>query len=120
MPQLRNVAPVAVAPSAARDSLMLEAVVVSGAQSGVVAQLRGRASTTSWPIISSGTAHSLLGTDPVGLPGLARKIRRDPANNGTVVVEQQIDSATTIQIFQQQNATAALYRIDTSVRADKA
>ncbi len=64
-------------------------------------------STTSWPIISRGAARSLLGTEPVGLPGLARKIRRSPANDGTVLVEQKIDSATTIQIFQQQNATAA-------------
>jgi hypothetical protein len=76
--------------------------------------------TTTWPIISRGAARSLLGTDPVGLPGLARQIRRSPSNDGTVVVEQKIDSATTIQIFQQQNATAAFYRIDTSVRAEKA
>ena len=82
------------------------------------AALRGRATTTQWPIIIRGTARSLLGTDPVGLPGLARQIRRSPANDGTVVVEQKIDSATTIQIFQQQNATAVSF-YDTSGRADK-
>src|SRR3954468_7335081 len=77
--------------------------------------------TTSWPIISRGAARSLLGTDPVGLPGLALQIRRSPANDGTVVVEQRIDSATTIQIFQQQNATAAFsYRKDPSARVDTA
>jgi hypothetical protein len=37
------------------------------------------------------------------------------------VVEQRIDSATTIQIFQQQNATAAFsYRKDPSARVDTA
>ena len=71
-----------------------------------VEELRGRTTTTSWPVISRGAAQSLLGTDPVGLPGLARKIRKSPAADGTVVVEQQIDSATTIQIFQRQTAAA--------------
>jgi len=73
-------------------------------------------STTSWPIISRGAAQSLLGTDPVGVPGFARKIRRSPAADGTVVVEQQVDSATTIQIFQRRVADAHL---DSSQRVDQ-
>jgi putative zinc finger protein len=121
-PQLRNAAPPTVAlASKANDSTQLQEalIIVDGVQASMVAASRGP-TTTTWPIISRGTARTLLGTDPVGLPGLARQIRRSPANDGTVVVEQKIDSATTIQIFQQQNATAAFYRIDTSVRADKA
>lgn len=75
-------------------------------------------STTSWPIISRGAARSLLGTEPVGLLGLARKIRRNPANDGTVVVEQQIDSGTTIQIFQRQNVTAG-FAYDSAMRSEQ-
>ena len=120
-PQLRNAAPPAVASaSKANDSTQLQEalIIVDGVQASRAAASRGP-TTTTWPIISRGAARSLLGTDPVGLPGLARQIRRSPSNDGTVVVEQRIDSATTIQIFQQQHATAAFY-YDTSVRADKA
>jgi Putative zinc-finger len=106
--QLRNVTPVPAAGAAASDrdsvSLRLDAVVVQSgakAQTNELAALRGRAVTTQWQIISRGTATTLLGTDPVGLPGLTtRRIRRSPAPDGTVVVEQALDSATTIQIFQ--------------------
>jgi hypothetical protein len=89
--------------------------MASAASNGVVT-VRGRATTTSWPIISSGAARSVLGTNPVGLPGLARKIRRSPTNDGTVVVEQRIDSTTMIQIFQ--NGTASLY-FDSTVKLEQ-
>jgi len=115
--QSRNAAP-APAPALeymSTDSLTRGAAGVSQATSRQSVELRGRATTTSWPIISRGTARSLLGTDPVGLPGLARQIRRSPAADGTVVVEQRIDSATTIQIFQRQSGTAAL---DSSAKAE--
>ena len=104
--QLRNATPtpVAAAVTPKPDSLRLDAaIVVSGAkaQSGEVAALRGRAVTTQWQIISHGAATTLLGTDLVGLPGLrTRRIRRSPAPEATVVVEQALDSTTTIQIFQ--------------------
>jgi hypothetical protein len=80
-----------------------EVTIVGALEAGRrdVAALRGRAVTTQWQIISRGAATSLLGTDPVGLPGLAtRRIRRSPAPDGTVVVEQALDSSTVIQIFQ--------------------
>jgi hypothetical protein len=93
--QLRNAAPTAGAPVARNDAEALGA-----AQSGVVS-IRGRAVTAEWQIISRGAATTLLGTDPVGLPGLrTRRIRRSPAPDATVVVEQALDSSTTIQIFQ--------------------
>ena len=98
-----NAAPAAAAPAPGKDSVSLNALIVDGVSARRVAELRGRVTTTSWAIISKGTARSLLGTDPVGLPGLARQIRRSPGADGTVVVEQKIDSATTIQIFQRQN-----------------
>src|SRR6266550_4363565 len=113
----RNAAP-APAPALeymSTDSLTRGAAGVSQATSRQSVELRGRATTTSWPIINRGTARSLLGTDPVGLPGLARQIRRSPAADGTVVVEQRIDSATTIQIFQRQSGKAAL---DSSAKAE--
>ena len=114
--QLRNVAPATTAPKLMDTSLRLEAVVVTGAgavdkDAGVA--VRGRATTTTqWQIISRGTATTLLGTDPVGLPGLAtRRIRRSPAPDATVVVEQVLDSSTVIQIFQR-SADSPLYVVD--------
>jgi hypothetical protein len=56
---------------------------------------------TNWPVISRRMAKSILGEEPVGLPGLAtRNFRRVPGTEGTVVVEQALDSSTVIQIFQ--------------------
>lgn len=106
--QLRNAAPAAVAAPKFSDSLRLsEAIVTTGAQRNNVAELRGRAVTTQWQIISRGVARTLLGADPVGLPGLAtRRIRRSPAPDAIVVVEQALDSSTVIQIFQRPAADA--------------
>jgi hypothetical protein len=57
---------------------------------------------TAWPVINQPAARSILGAEPVGLPGLAaRKIRRSPGSDKTVVVEQALDASTVIQIFQQ-------------------
>jgi hypothetical protein len=50
-------------------------------------------------VINRQMARALLGEEPVGLPGLTpRSFRRTP--DGTVVVEQALDSSTFIQIFQ--------------------
>ncbi len=101
--------------SAAKAPLALEEVVVTGARAGHaqdLASIRGRSVTTQWQIISRGTARTLLGTDPVGLPGLAmRRIRRSPAPDATVVVEQALDSSTVIQIFQRP-ADVPFYAVD--------
>lgn len=98
--QLRNANPATPAPRLMDTSTVrLEGVVITGESR--VAALRGRGGTTQWQIISRGAATTLLGTDPVGLPGLAtRRIRRSPAPDQTVVVEQALDSSTVIQIFQ--------------------
>jgi len=100
------------------DSLSVEARVASGAAAesdrlapapaagaptmvvdGIVAQ---KLPATNWPVISRRMAKSILGEEPVGLPGLAtRRFRRVPGTEGTIVVEQAIDSSTVIQIFQQ-------------------
>lgn len=108
--QLRNATP---APSLKDTSVLhVQEVVVTGAREPDVITVRGRASTTQWQIISRGAATSLLGTDPVGLPGLAtRTIRRSPAPDATVVVEQTLDSSTVIQIFQRP-ADGPLYVVD--------
>jgi hypothetical protein len=56
---------------------------------------------TTWPVINRRVAKSILGEEPVGLPGLAtRAFRRAPGTDGTVVVEQALDSSTVVQIFQ--------------------
>jgi len=60
-----------------------------------------RLASTAWPVINRRLARSILGEEPVGLPGLAtRAFRRAPGTDGTVVVEQVLDSSTVIQIFQ--------------------
>lgn len=104
---LRNTAPTPAAAAAQRgaDSLVLnEAIVVPGARSAVVPR---DLVATQWQVISRGAAASLLGARPVGLPGLAtRKIRRSPGADGTVVVEQALDSSTVIQIFQRPASAA--------------
>jgi len=60
-----------------------------------------RLASAAWPVINRRLARSILGEEPVGLPGLAtRAYRRAPGTDGTVVVEQVLDSSTVIQIFQ--------------------
>src|ERR1041385_5430449 len=69
---------------------------------------------TSWPVISRGTAASLLGERPVGWPGLAtREIRRSPGPDSTIVVEQSLDAATVIRIYQRP-MVAGYYAFDSS------
>ncbi len=64
---------------------------------------------TSWPVINRRVAKSILGEEPVGLPGLAtRNFRRGPGKDGTVVVEQALDSYTVIQILQRPAGNAYL------------
>ena len=107
---LRNAAPTPAADTpASRDSLIVsDAFVPSGAHDRAASVPRGLVAT-EWPVISRGVAASLLGAKPVGLPGLAtRKIRRGPGADGTVVVEQQLDSSTVIQIFQRPASTSAV------------
>jgi hypothetical protein len=99
------VATVAPTPTATAESMHLDAVVVTkraAANAGAAAPApQVRSTLTEWPIITRSAARSLLGTDPVGLPGLAtRRIRRSPGTDRTVIVEQAVDSATVIQIIQ--------------------
>ena len=90
-PVLRAVTPTPV-PSAA---------VATAPPAAALSAERGRLVATEWPIIRAGPARELLGADPVGVPGLAvRNMRRSPSGD-VVLVEQTIDSATVIQIFQQ-------------------
>ena len=58
-----------------------------------------RVLSTTWPLISRGKAASLLGDQPVGVPGLATRGIRQKGDS-TVVVEQALDSSTVIQITQ--------------------
>jgi len=114
--------------SSARVPLALEEVVVTGAPAprrdaaARQGRVSGRAVTAQWQTISYGAARTLLGTDPVGLPGLAtRRIRRSPAPDSTVVVEQALDSSTVIEIFQRPAGTLGYYvdgaKLDTHARA---
>src|SRR5712691_1925168 len=98
--QLRDAAPVrAAAPSApARSALHVDEAIAQADSS--LASLRGRLVSSHWIVISRGSARTLLGADPVGIPGLAaRDIRRSPTDAATIVVEQQLDSTTIILLF---------------------
>jgi hypothetical protein len=76
--------------------------------------------STSWPVISHGKAASLLGDRPVGVPGLAtRGIRSSPTGDGTVVVEQALDSKTVIQIFQRSASSPEVDQFAARERADR-
>ena len=85
--------------AAAPSALRVDEAIVRADSS--LAGLRGRLVSSEWTIISRGSARTLLGTDPVGIPGLAaRDIKRSPTDATTIVVEQQLDSRTVIQLFQ--------------------
>jgi anti-sigma factor RsiW len=88
------------------------AAVVTTDARAELGQRVGRLVTTEWPVIRAGPARELLGADPVGVPGLAvRNMRRSPTGE-VVLVEQSIDSATVIQIFQErvEDDQSKLYR----------
>jgi hypothetical protein len=90
----RAATPAAQAPAPA----IAEAIVTTGSN---LAEARGRLVATQWPIIRRGPARDILGAEPLGIPGLAvRNIRRSPSG-AIVLVEQAIDSATVIQLFQE-------------------
>ena len=75
-------------------------VVVTSARDANLAAVRARQETASWPVIGRDQARELLGADPVGIPGLAVREIHSPVGDNVVLVEQQIDSATMIQLFQ--------------------
>jgi len=106
------------APRAAADSV---GIVVDGVAAPAPAPLMEQRVTERmpsahmWPRIDRETARNILGEDPVGLPDLTtRTFRRSPERDGVVVVEQELDSRTMIQIFQE-NARARNSRIDSLV-----
>jgi Putative zinc-finger len=98
--QLRGAAP-ARAPVVAPEPAAAARVDDAFRRTDSLAALRGRLVSSQWTIISKGSARTLLGTDPVGVPGLAaRAIRRSPTDGATIVVEQQLDSETVIELYQ--------------------
>jgi len=110
---LRNAEPVpAVVPNAAEPAARAEADL---------SMLRGRLVATEWPVISREPARRILGAEPVGVPGLpVRDIRRSPAGDGTVLVEQQLDATTVIQLFQRPaTAERAAYTAPAPMRLDR-
>jgi anti-sigma factor RsiW len=116
------------------DSVSIDASVVSGAVAHADRDLRpagtasvsvGRAAmpqprATNWQLINRRIAKTILGEEPVGLPGLAtRAFRRAPGTDGTVVVEQALDSSTVIQIFQRPAGSAYPYDSSSHVIASE-
>jgi hypothetical protein len=69
-----------------------------GAPSAVAPSIEG-------PFVTRAQARTLLGTDPVGVPGLpVRRIRPNPGVDSSVIVEQQLDSGVVVQVFQGRGA----------------
>ena len=72
---------------------------------------RGRgyvALTTSWTIIPLDAARPTLGVNPVTIPGLpVRDVRKSPLGDGVILVEQAVDQATVVQLFQRRADEAA-------------
>jgi len=88
-------------PATPPSRALQEVTVQPGIVVNDLASARGRLVATQWPIIRRGPARDILGAEPVGIPGLAvRSIRRSPTGQ-VVLVEQAIDSATVIQLFQE-------------------
>ena len=57
--------------------------------------------TSSWTIIGLDAARPTLGVNPVTIPGLpVRDVRRSPLGDGVILVEQAVDQATVVQLFQ--------------------
>ena len=124
-------APESVAARLGRETLRLDAVTVTAQGEPAAAPTPARAereraaarapsvfidgsvvqplTAKTWPVIDRRVATLLLGDEaPVGLPGLSvRDFRRAPGNDGTIVVEQALDSSTVIQIFQRPASNAA-------------
>ncbi len=124
-------APESVAARLGRETLRLDAVTVTARGEPAAAPTPARAereraaarapsvfidgsvvqplTAKTWPVIDRRVATLLLGEEaPVGLPGLSvRDFRRAPGNDGTIVVEQALDSSTVIQIFQRPASNAA-------------
>ncbi len=129
-PRIAN-APESVAARLGRETLRLDAVTVTARGEPTAAPTPARAereraaaqapnvfidgsvvqplTAKTWPVIDRRVATLLLGDEaPVGLPGLSvRDFRRAPGNDGTIVVEQALDSSTVIQIFQRPASNAA-------------
>lgn len=87
----------------------------AAAPAAVAPRLEEKVGGSEWPFASRDRARQILGTTPVGVPGLpVRAIRRDPGDNSGVVVEQELDAATVIQVYQrrvgQEQDTRALAR----------
>jgi hypothetical protein len=83
----------------AKAAAELSAAVVT--VDGDLVSARDRLDVRDWPVIGRDPARQLLGTDPVGVPGLAvRETRRSPAGDSVVLVEQEIDPTTVIRLFQ--------------------
>src|SRR5258705_9540189 len=104
----------AVAPATPRlaDSISADARVASSSAAPslfVDGALVRQKLAANWPVISRRVAKTILGEEPVGLPGLeTRTFRRDPGTNA-VMVEQALYSSTVSQIFQRPAARAYAY-----------
>lgn len=94
----------AVTPTADAMAIRSEAQLRRGAPppiTGVAPRVEVSAGGTDWPLVRREQVRQMLGSEPVGIPSLpVRSIRRDPVGDGGVLVEQELDSATVIQLFE--------------------
>ena len=92
------------APPPPTTAANVPAEVDGGVVTGQARPVRGRSPvvlTSSWTIIGLDAARPTLGVNPVTIPGLpVRDVRRSPLGDGVILVEQAVDQATVVQLFQ--------------------
>lgn len=81
------------APSQATGS----GIVLTAPEVGIVDEQRVHRMSTSWPIIEPKRARDVLGEDPAVIPGYpVQTLRRNPAADEEILVEQLIDSGVVL------------------------
>ncbi len=93
--------PAASAPPPSPSPAGMEGVTVRDQAAQSVRARDYVALTTSWTIVPLDAARATLGVSPLTIPGLPlRDVRRSPLDAGVILVEQTVDQATVVQLFQ--------------------
>jgi hypothetical protein len=87
-------------------------VTLRAAERAPLFDARTAPTSTTWLAIAPGPARDLLGRALAQIPGLpVLAIRRNPADAGEIVVEQSVDSATVVEIFQRRSDSETLEKM---------
>jgi len=91
---------------------------------GVTADLTPRAQAQvapAWAPVSADSARRILGADLVAIPGLpVRRIRVSALGDGTILIEQVLDSSTVLRLYERQPMLREAMRTQAGRRKDSA